>query len=182
MCTVLPLLVSGNQDRASRSLFSGASSQVHVCSSAVAVGKGLAEILAYGGNTGSVCLYMAHGGTNFGFWAGSNNGLMDITSYDYDCPIAENGCVGQPGIGGYNKYKVCIAICQWSVAPHMSLNPHRNVSFQPATFHCTGTSRCQDHFKGMMTLRQLNWHARLIAGVEQHYRGCNWCDARSSTF
>ena len=29
-----------------------------------------------------------------------------ITSYDYDCPISEAGGVGQPGIGGDNKYKV----------------------------------------------------------------------------
>ncbi len=30
------------------------------------------SILAYGGNSGSVNLYMAHGGTNFGFWAGDD--------------------------------------------------------------------------------------------------------------
>lgn len=39
-------------------------------------------------------MYMAHGGTNFGFWAGSNCNipniiLPDVTSYDYDCPINE---------------------------------------------------------------------------------------------
>ena len=31
---------------------------------------GLSQILQYGGGTGSVNLYMAHGGTNFGWWAG----------------------------------------------------------------------------------------------------------------
>ena len=30
----------------------------------------LADILEYANNTGSVNLYMAHGGTNFGYWAG----------------------------------------------------------------------------------------------------------------
>jgi hypothetical protein len=30
----------------------------------------LTEIVEYGNNTGSVSLYMAHGGTNFGYWAG----------------------------------------------------------------------------------------------------------------
>lgn len=30
----------------------------------------LTEILEYGNGTGSVNLYMAHGGTNFGYWAG----------------------------------------------------------------------------------------------------------------
>ncbi len=47
----------------------------------------------------SVNLYMAHGGTNFGTWAGANRGdplhtgelQPDITSYDYDAPIDERG-------------------------------------------------------------------------------------------
>ena len=42
-------------------------------------------------------LYMIHGGTNFGFTAGANDGSKafepDITSYDYDAPINE---LGQP--------------------------------------------------------------------------------------
>lgn len=42
-------------------------------------------------------LYMIHGGTNFGFTAGANDGSKsfepDITSYDYDAPINE---IGQP--------------------------------------------------------------------------------------
>ncbi|MDR2254578.1 MAG: beta-galactosidase [Arthrobacter sp.] len=43
---------------------------------------------------GSVSLYMAHGGTNFGLWAGANHdGALQptITSYDSDAPIAEDG-------------------------------------------------------------------------------------------
>ncbi len=47
----------------------------------------------------SVNIYMAHGGTNFGTWAGGNRGeplhtgelKFDITSYDYDAPIDERG-------------------------------------------------------------------------------------------
>ena len=44
----------------------------------------------------SVNLYMAHGGTNFGTWAGANLGDHDrlqptVTSYDYDSAIAEDG-------------------------------------------------------------------------------------------
>jgi beta-galactosidase len=39
--------------------------------------------------------YMLHGGTNFGFWAGANSGGKgyepDLTSYDYDAPINEQG-------------------------------------------------------------------------------------------
>jgi hypothetical protein len=29
-----------------------------------------------------------------------------ITSYDYDCPVSEAGGVGQPGIGGDDKFEV----------------------------------------------------------------------------
>lgn len=41
-------------------------------------------------------LYVVHGGTNFGYWAGANSGGKggyepDITSYDYDAPINEQG-------------------------------------------------------------------------------------------
>lgn len=53
----------------------------------------LAEILELGG---SVSLYMAHGGTNFGLWAGANHdgGLQPtITSYDSDAPVAEHGAL-----------------------------------------------------------------------------------------
>ena len=43
----------------------------------------------------SVNFYMLHGGTNFGFTAGANSGgngyQPDLTSYDYDAPINEQG-------------------------------------------------------------------------------------------
>ena len=47
-------------------------------------------------NKKSYALYVAHGGTNFGFWAGANAGnptqyQPDVTSYDYDAPINEQG-------------------------------------------------------------------------------------------
>ncbi|MFI7407524.1 beta-galactosidase [Streptomyces sp. NPDC049627] len=54
----------------------------------------LEELLAAGA---SVNLYMAHGGTNFGLWAGANRDLETgeylphATSYDYDAPIGEHG-------------------------------------------------------------------------------------------
>lgn len=43
---------------------------------------------------GSICLYMAHGGTNFGLGSGANHDAViqpTITSYDSDAPIAEDG-------------------------------------------------------------------------------------------
>lgn len=46
---------------------------------------------------GSVSLYMAHGGTNFGFGAGANHFgtlLPTVTSYDSDAPVGEDGTVG----------------------------------------------------------------------------------------
>ena len=49
------------------------------------------ELLAAGG---SVSMYMAHGGTNFGLWAGANHARViqpTITSYDSDAPIGEDG-------------------------------------------------------------------------------------------
>uniref|UniRef100_UPI003662939F glycoside hydrolase family 35 protein n=1 Tax=Kitasatospora sp. NPDC059747 TaxID=3346930 RepID=UPI003662939F len=57
----------------------------------------LDELLATGA---SVNLYMAHGGTNFGLWAGANHSGAHpcdagfeptSTSYDYDAPIGEAG-------------------------------------------------------------------------------------------
>lgn len=66
------------------------------------------RILSYQNNSGSFAFYMAHGGTNFGFWAGANLGdsyQPHITSYDYDAPLSEAGGYGQPGIGGPNKYE-----------------------------------------------------------------------------
>lgn len=47
-------------------------------------------------NGHSWCFYVLHGGTNFGFTAGANAGSPtqyqpDVTSYDYDAPINEQG-------------------------------------------------------------------------------------------
>ncbi|KAL0917882.1 hypothetical protein M5K25_012983 [Dendrobium thyrsiflorum] len=55
---------------------------------------------------GSVVLYMAYGGTNFGFFNGANTGQndsdykADLTSYDYDAPIKESGDVDNPKFEG----------------------------------------------------------------------------------
>jgi beta-galactosidase len=41
----------------------------------------------------SFSLYMTHGGTSFGHWAGANfpGYVPDCTSYDYDAPVSESG-------------------------------------------------------------------------------------------
>lgn len=58
-----------------------------------AIVKTLIEMLDAGAN---VNFYMFFGGTNFGFTAGANDGVLgdftaDVTSYDYDAPMDEAG-------------------------------------------------------------------------------------------
>ncbi|XP_078152313.1 beta-galactosidase 17 [Carex rostrata] len=68
---------------------------------------------------GSAVLYMAHGGTNFGFFSGANTDSNDesaykpdLTSYDYDAPIKEYGDVNNA------KYKdLRKVIRKYAVAP-----------------------------------------------------------------
>jgi beta-galactosidase len=44
----------------------------------------------------SFSIYMAHGGTSFGLWAGANRPFKpDTSSYDYDAPVSEAGWVGE---------------------------------------------------------------------------------------
>lgn len=52
--------------------------------------KGIEEMLS---KNISFSLYMTHGGTNWGHWAGANSPgyAPDVTSYDYDAPIDESG-------------------------------------------------------------------------------------------
>ncbi|MFW6689805.1 glycoside hydrolase family 35 protein [Streptomyces sp. MAR4 CNX-425] len=68
----------------------------HVVREPADAAETLAEIL---GSGASVNLYMAHGGTSFGGWAGANRagdlhrGALrpDVTSYDYGAPVDEYG-------------------------------------------------------------------------------------------
>ncbi|MFF9753907.1 glycoside hydrolase family 35 protein [Streptomyces sp. NPDC014344] len=66
----------------------------HHVRSAGSAADALDGILAEGG---SVSLYMAHGGTNFGLWSGANHDgeriQPTVTSYDSDAPIAEHGAL-----------------------------------------------------------------------------------------
>ncbi|WP_018566532.1 beta-galactosidase [Streptomyces sp. PsTaAH-124] len=66
----------------------------HHVRSAVSAAEDVGRILDAGG---SVSLYMAHGGTNFGLWAGANHDgerlQPTVTSYDSDAPIAEHGAL-----------------------------------------------------------------------------------------
>ncbi|GGV96331.1 beta-galactosidase [Streptomyces narbonensis] len=68
----------------------------HTVRDAAGAAAALREILECGA---SVNVYMAHGGTNFGGWAGANrtgelhDGALraTVTSYDYDAPVDEAG-------------------------------------------------------------------------------------------
>ena len=46
--------------------------------SAEELASALAAVLHYGNGTGSVNLYMAHGGSNWGFWAGKAAESLDV--------------------------------------------------------------------------------------------------------
>lgn len=47
-------------------------------------------------NKASFSIYMAHGGTSFGMWAGADGPFKpDTSSYDYDAPISEAGWIGE---------------------------------------------------------------------------------------
>lgn len=56
---------------------------------------------------GSLNFYMFEGGTNFGFMSGRNSGkpTADVTSYDYDAPLTEDGQLTEK----YNRFKAVIA-------------------------------------------------------------------------
>ncbi len=62
----------------------------HETRPAKAMVEGMDEMLSKGI---SFSLYMTHGGTSFGHWAGANSPgfAPDVTSYDYDAPINEYG-------------------------------------------------------------------------------------------
>lgn len=62
----------------------------HETRPAKAMVSGMDEMLSKGI---SFSLYMTHGGTSFGHWAGANSPgfAPDVTSYDYDAPISEQG-------------------------------------------------------------------------------------------
>ena len=102
----------------------------YTATSADSVVSSLRQVLEAGvPGSGSVSLYMAFGGSNFGFWSGANgnggsgtaqNYRPVLQSYDYNAPIAEGG---QHGIGldGSDKF----------LAVQMLLKEVVNGSFPP---------------------------------------------------
>jgi beta-galactosidase len=104
-------------------------------------------------------LYVIHGGTNFGFTAGANSGGKgyepDLTTYDYDAPINEQGGATEKYmalrelIGSYSKKKLpaipaavpAITIPAITLTPFTSVWAHLPAaiaSVQPKTFEAYG--------------------------------------------
>ncbi|MBW8687680.1 beta-galactosidase [Chitinophaga sp. B61] len=104
-------------------------------------------------------LYVIHGGTNFGFTAGANSGGKgyepDLTSYDYDAPINEQGDTTakymalRSLIASYSKKKLpaipkaipTITIPEFQLKPFTSIwenLPPAVKSVQPKTFEAYG--------------------------------------------
>ncbi|WP_089784654.1 glycoside hydrolase family 35 protein [Chitinophaga sp. YR573] len=104
-------------------------------------------------------LYVIHGGTNFGFTAGANSGGKgyepDLTSYDYDAPVNEQGCATEKYIalreliGSYTKKKLpaipapipTITIPSIQLTPFTSIWAHLPAamqSIQPKPFEAYG--------------------------------------------
>lgn len=81
----------------------------------------------------SFCIFVAHGGTSFGFTAGANDGgegkyQPDLTSYDYAAPINEQGRATKE----FFKYREVIYNSLGVKAPEIP-EPIATMSFAPVT-------------------------------------------------
>lgn len=95
--------------------------------------KGVAAMVA---QDASFSLYMAHGGTNFGFWSGANGDQKssyrpDITSYDYSSPISEAGDhnVGSDGGDLFEAVRAAIGVSGFEEPEHVKKDAYGVVDF-----------------------------------------------------
>ncbi len=137
-------------------------------------------------------LYVIHGGTNFGFTAGANSGgpnqfQPDVTSYDYDAPINEQGrptpkyFMLRNLISKYVKYKIpevsqpieAITIAPITLKPFTSIwqqLPKPFQSAQPEPFEHYGQNqglmlyrtKLIGHKKGTLTITDLHDYALIF--------------------
>lgn len=108
----------------------------HHTTSAADAAQTLDDMLSVGA---SVNIYMFHGGTNFGFTSGANDkGIYepDITSYDYDAPLAEDGTPNEK----YWAFKEVIA----KYAPVPKENPQERKLAPEFTSQLTGQAPWAD--------------------------------------
>ncbi|WP_082531490.1 glycoside hydrolase family 35 protein [Microbacterium sp. Root1433D1] len=96
----------------------------HHVRSAASTGGTIEELLAAGG---SVSLYMAHGGTNFGLWNGANHDRVlqpTVTSYDSDAPIGEDGTLNEK----FHALRAMFAPFHASELPPVPADPRRQAA------------------------------------------------------
>ena len=96
----------------------------HHVRSAASTGGTIEELLAAGG---SVSLYMAHGGTNFGLWNGANHDRVlqpTVTSYDSDAPIGEDGTLNEK----FHALRAMFAPFHASELPPVPAGPRRQAA------------------------------------------------------
>lgn len=148
-------------------------------------------------NRKSFNFYVIHGGTNFGFTAGANSGGKgyepDLTSYDYDAPIDEQGNATpkymalRKLIGSYLPKKVRLPIIPAPVPvmsfPETELAPFTSVwdnmpppvhSVQPRSFEALGqdygfmlySTRLTGHKGGKLTVIDIHDYATVFLDGE----------------
>jgi len=124
----------------------------------------LKEVTFLLANKKSFNFYVAHGGTNFGFTAGANSGGKgyepDVTSYDYDAPINEQGrptpkyqalrdLIASYLLAGQSLPPIpdpipAIAVPEFAMRPHTSIWNHLPApiaSVQPRPFESYGQNQ-----------------------------------------
>ncbi len=138
-------------------------------------------------------LYVIHGGTNFGYTAGANSGGKgyepDLTSYDYDAPINENGdttakymalrnLIGSYLPKGKKLPKIPAAIPTITI-PEVQLQAYSSIwehlpqaipSIQPKTFEAYGQdygfmlykTKLIGHKSGKLTITDLHDYATVF--------------------
>ncbi|KAF3450599.1 hypothetical protein FNV43_RR06688 [Rhamnella rubrinervis] len=105
---------------------------------------------------GSAVLYMAHGGTNFGFYNGANTGVdesdykPDLTSYDYDAPIREAGDVNNA------KFKALRRVIQQYSANSLPSIPPDNKKKEYGSIHLVKSSNLLDMLHHFHTVESEN--------------------------
>ncbi len=138
-------------------------------------------------------LYVIHGGTNFGFTAGANSGGKgyepDLTSYDYDAPISEQGDTTakynalRELIGSYLPKKKKLPKIPAAIPtiefPAVELQPYSSIwehlpapvaSVQPKTFEAYGQdygfmlykTKLIGHKSGKLTITDLHDYATVF--------------------
>lgn len=106
----------------------------HHVRSAASMGGTVGDLLDRGG---SVSLYMAHGGTNFGLWNGANHDRVlqpTVTSYDSDAPIGEDGTLGDK----FHALRQLFAPFHTSELPEVPAPPRRQEAAS-AALRCAGS-------------------------------------------